>query len=207
VPPGADRRRAPGRPRSREADAAITRATMELLSEVGYEALTVEHVAARAGVGKSTLYRRFPAKSDLVVATIAGIVQQAAPGGSDGIPAREALREMLRDTAGIVAIPGALGMLGTLASGRPADREIARSIREQVMGPPLRQVGERMAAAVAAGEIRANTPIDVALTALWGALIARQLSGEPLDGAWLDRLLSVVWDGIAPTSRAPQTPE
>ena len=105
---------------------------------------------------------------------------------------------MLRDTAGIVGIPGALGMLGTLAGGRPADREIAQSMREHVMGPPLRQVGDRMAAAVAAGEIRATTPIDVAITALWGALIARQLSGEPLDDAWLDRLLSVVWDGIAP---------
>jgi AcrR family transcriptional regulator len=60
--------RRPGRPRSAEADEAILEAAVEVFAEVGLEGLTVEGVAARAGVGKATIYRRYPCKVDLVVA-------------------------------------------------------------------------------------------------------------------------------------------
>jgi AcrR family transcriptional regulator len=60
--------RRPGRPRSTEADEAILEAAVELFAEVGLEGMTVEGVAARAGVGKATIYRRYPCKVDLVVA-------------------------------------------------------------------------------------------------------------------------------------------
>ena len=60
--------RRPGRPRSAEADEAILEAAVELFAEVGLESLTIEGVAARAGVGKATIYRRYPCKVDLVVA-------------------------------------------------------------------------------------------------------------------------------------------
>ncbi|MCP3983125.1 MAG: TetR/AcrR family transcriptional regulator [bacterium] len=56
-----------GRPRSEEAHQAILTATLDLLSEVGFSALTVEGVAHRAGVGKATIYRRWPSKLPLVV--------------------------------------------------------------------------------------------------------------------------------------------
>ncbi len=62
--------RRPGRPRSTAADDAILEAAMDLFAEVGLERLTVEGVAARAGVGKTTIYRRYPGKVDLVVAAV-----------------------------------------------------------------------------------------------------------------------------------------
>lgn len=72
---GADlaRRRAPGRPRDERADRAILDVTLELLAEVGPTALSVEEVASRAGVGKTTIYRRFATKDDLVVAALASL--------------------------------------------------------------------------------------------------------------------------------------
>ena len=59
-PPG------PGRPRSPEADQAIVDAALVVFAEAGYEGLTIEAVAARAGVGKATVYRRYPGKAELV---------------------------------------------------------------------------------------------------------------------------------------------
>ncbi len=180
-------------------DAAIARATMELLAEVGYESLSIEQVAARAGISKSTLYRRYSAKVDLVVATLASMpALRGVDVVGDGQPIREVLLGMLRHGATVVSTPGSLGALSALTSGRPADRELAEAMRGRVMGPQIRQVSERLAKAVAMGEIRADVPLDVAITTLWGALIARSLSGEPLDDAWLEQVLAIVWDGIAP---------
>jgi AcrR family transcriptional regulator len=62
--------RTPGRPRSVVADEAILAVTVEMFAEIGLDALTVEGVAARAGVGKNTVYRRYPNKVDLVVAAV-----------------------------------------------------------------------------------------------------------------------------------------
>ena len=60
--------RRPGRPRSTEADEAILEAAVDLFAEGGFDGLTVEGVAARANVGKATIYRRYPSKVDLVIA-------------------------------------------------------------------------------------------------------------------------------------------
>ncbi len=68
--------RKPGRPRSAEADQAIARATLEELAAVGFEALSIEAVAARAKVGKTTIYRRWPSKDELVMAAIRTIHAQ-----------------------------------------------------------------------------------------------------------------------------------
>jgi len=60
----------PGRPRSVEADRAIHKATLELLAEVGYERMSIEAIATRAGVGKTTIYRRYNSKEELVADAI-----------------------------------------------------------------------------------------------------------------------------------------
>jgi AcrR family transcriptional regulator len=69
--------RKPGRPRSAQADQAILKATLEELADVGFEALSIEAVAARAGVGKTTIYRRWPSKTELVLEAIKAIHAEA----------------------------------------------------------------------------------------------------------------------------------
>ena len=79
------RTRAPGRPRDARADSAILEAALDLLAEVGPTGMSVEEVATRAGVSKATIYRRWPTKDDLVVASLGALISvlpQDVPAGS-----------------------------------------------------------------------------------------------------------------------------
>ena len=69
----ADPSRRPGRPREQRADRAIVAATLEIFAEDGYHGLSMEAVAARAGVSKATIYRRWPGKRDLVFDALASL--------------------------------------------------------------------------------------------------------------------------------------
>ena len=89
--------RGPGRPRDPAADRAILQATIELLGEEGYEGLSIEAVAARAGVGKTTVYRRWPSKEPLVVDAIKRYKSPEDPQPPrDDEPTRDALARVLR---------------------------------------------------------------------------------------------------------------
>ncbi|NEO70248.1 MAG: TetR/AcrR family transcriptional regulator [Moorea sp. SIO3H5] len=70
------RKKSPGRPRSRASHQAMLKAALELLSEVGFEAMSIEVIAARAGVGKTTIYRRYSSKDQLVADAIESIREE-----------------------------------------------------------------------------------------------------------------------------------
>ena len=68
-----------GRPRSEEAEQAILNATLRMLGTQGVAGTTIEGVAADAGVGKTTIYRRWPTKPDLILAAISDVVPRGDP--------------------------------------------------------------------------------------------------------------------------------
>ncbi|MEL6230517.1 MAG: TetR/AcrR family transcriptional regulator [Cyanobacteria bacterium J06627_3] len=70
------RKKSPGRPRSTASHQAMLRATLELLSEVGFETMSIEAIASRAGVGKTTIYRRYSSKDELVADAIESIREE-----------------------------------------------------------------------------------------------------------------------------------
>jgi AcrR family transcriptional regulator len=83
--------RAPGRPRDPQVDQAILTATLELLGDDGFDGLSIEAVAARAGVGKTTVYRRWPSKIPLVVDALTAMKAPTVSAIPDDMPTREAL--------------------------------------------------------------------------------------------------------------------
>src|SRR6202050_426841 len=85
--------RRPGRPRSEQAEQAIIDATLDLFAEQGFEGVCVEAVAARAGVGKATIYRRWPNKEELLLAAL-GALKSPYP-EQTGVSARGQLGGML----------------------------------------------------------------------------------------------------------------
>jgi AcrR family transcriptional regulator len=129
---GASRSAARGRPRDATRESTILRAAAELLSEVGYDRLTIESIAARAGVAKTTIYRRWSDKPALIVAVIKRRALDAPP-----LNAPEDLRTALLHVMTHLATRLAdqdLGLLSALLAARRSDPALAEAVQ-----PVLRQ--------------------------------------------------------------------
>jgi AcrR family transcriptional regulator len=116
-----------GRPRDAARDTAILEATLRVLTELGYEQMSIEAVAAKAGVAKTTIYRRYPNKAELVVAAVEHRVAATPPAVTSG-DLREDLMEIVAWLAREVA-EQEIGLLGALFSGMRGDAELAAGMR------------------------------------------------------------------------------
>ena len=147
-----------GRPRSEEAHRAILDATLELLAEVGFSALTVEGVASRARVGKATIYRRWASKLPLVVEAFGRL-----PGMEDFDTGDlgEDLKKMLRSYIQAFNSTALSAVLPSLAGERAHNPELAKVFEPVSLARrgPLIRAFER---AVARGEISPDVDLDLA---------------------------------------------
>jgi AcrR family transcriptional regulator len=186
-----------GRRRSERSHGAIIAATQELLVERSYPELTIEGIAARAGVGKQTIYRWWPSKAALVLeAYLAG--SDAVPLPADGTRAREDVRALLGWLIAVIAQPIGGHVVAGLVADLQHDADLAEGFHRDVV--PARR--EAMLAALerarVRGEIRADADLELAVDALHGAVFYRLLlSGEPLDDAFVVRLTDQIVDGLA----------
>jgi AcrR family transcriptional regulator len=187
-----------GRPRSVTADRAIFRATRTLLDRVGYHALTVEGVAARAGVAKTTVYRRFPSKPLLVLACMADAARETP----QPLPDTGSFREDLIAVARIVreeVAPGSPSAVGAAllgeASRDPLVAERLRAFADDrfAEGHPI------YARAVERGELRPDADWRIVAELLVGWIFhASVVSRRTPDDATLTHAVDLVLDGLAP---------
>ena len=149
---------AAGRPRSEEAHQAILDATLALLVEVGFSALTVEGVASRAGVGKATIYRRWPSKLPLVVEAFGQL-----PGFEDVDSGNVAddLKEMLRRYILTFHNTPLASVLPSLAGERAHNPELS-----EMINPVSKQRRRPLITALERGIERGELPADVDLDLL-----------------------------------------
>jgi AcrR family transcriptional regulator len=186
-----------GRRRSESSHRAILAATQELLVERSYREVTIEGIAARAGVGKQTIYRWWPSKAALVLeAYLAGAEAVPAPG--DKTTVLEDVRALLGWLIAVLAEPSGGRIVAGLVGDLQHDADLAEGFHRDVV--PARR--EAMLAALERGrergEIRADADLDLAVDALHGTVFYRLLlSGEPLDDAFARRLADQVLAGIA----------
>lgn len=158
-----------GRPRSAEAHAAIVSATLDLLADRGLAATTIEAVAARAGVGKTTIYRRWPSKVELVkeaVRSFAPVLKAPDTGSVRGD--LEALASAaiatVEATRGFRAIPRLLGEALD-------DQELHAALLETLVEPRRAGVKEILARGVERGEIDPRLDLDLATHVIIGPLV------------------------------------
>ena len=165
--------RPPGRPRSAAADAAIARATLELLVEEGFQGLSVEAVRTRAGVGKATIYRRFPDKTALVRASMEALHAQLE------LPDTGTLRDDVAAVwhAAYAAQPTAAQrlMLPRLLVDAQDDEELFAVFRATLVESRRAGMRQVLARGVERGELRADVDLDLVIDLLAGPLIYRFL--------------------------------
>jgi AcrR family transcriptional regulator len=190
-----------GRRRSEHSHRAIVAATQELLVELGYRQLTIEGVAARAGVGKQTIYRWWPSRAALVLeAYLAGSDAISPP--ADSGSTREDVRSLLVWLADVLAQPIGGRVVAGLVADLQHDPDLADGFRRDVVPARRRAMLAALERGRDRGEIRPDADLAVAVDALHGAVFYRLLlSGEPLDEEFAERVADQVLEGLRPRSR------
>jgi AcrR family transcriptional regulator len=193
---GAASPRRPGRPRSEQAEQALLEATIEAIGECGIDGVRCEDVAARAGVGKATLYRRWPGKEDLLIAAFAALKRPLPQ--PRGESARDDLIAMLEVVAADADDPRYAQHYALLhAEGERYPRLVAL-YKERVMEPRREAMRSVLRRGAASGELRPDLDIEVAVLALTGAVIARgKHDAVPAEPDFATRVVDEVLRGIA----------
>lgn len=200
----------PGRPRSVRAERAIHAAALELLVEQGYEGMSIEAVAARAGVGKATIYRRYDGKEALIAAAL----RTLNPPPDLPLPDTGSVRGDLRFLIDVLArstLSTVLGpMIVRVASAAISTPDLQSIFLENVIAPRHAAAFAILRRGVERGELRSDLDISLVLDMIVGSIIYRVLFGR----ADISRLpdivphyIDILLDGAASSpSGSPESP-
>jgi len=194
----AERRR--GAARSETARLAILRATAHQFAERGYDHLTMEGIAAEAGVGKQTIYRWWPAKGALVAeCLLEGLLLPDRFLPPDTGDLRADLTAWLADVLAFIDDSRNEALLRSLLAAATENAEVGRRLDESVFAGSALMT--RLEAAVEASDLRPGAPIAEIIEALVGALVFRVLTRTPTSPGLAERLVDAV---VGPSAQAPR---
>ena len=191
-----------GRPRDPEADRAILQATIELLGEIGFSAMSIEGVAARSGVAKTTIYRRFDSKLELVLNAMnrSLAIDEIPDTGS----LRGDIRAMMLERGGMLILGGrGAAIIGTLLVERERNPKLLEPFRRLILEPRLRQLRHITERAIQRGEIRAEADYKFVGASLFGSIVVSTLTGEEIDEEAVERLIDNVCRVIGAGQQTP----
>ena len=188
--------RRPGRPRSEQAEQAIIEATLDVFAEKGFEGVCVELVAARAGVGKATIYRRWPNKEELLLAAFGS--QKSPLPEPKGVSVRDDLLAMVEVMCADKADPRKARRYALLlGEGEKYPRLMAR-YKETVVEPRREVMRAVIRHGVETGELRPDTDVEIAMLQLTGAIMAQEKSqAGMLDDDFAARLVDGLLLGLS----------
>lgn len=165
--------RAPGRPRDIRCDQAIIGATLEILAAGGMAGLSMEAVAARAGVGKATIYRRWSSKESLVVDALATLAEEGAPAHTGSL--RDDLVTWLDNCRRTSWHTLAGRIMPKLLAERDDHPRVLELYCQRVITPRREVVAEVLRGGIASGELPDDVDVDFVTDMLLGPVAYRQL--------------------------------
>ena len=189
-----------GRPRSVGKHRAILDAAVELVGERGVLGVTVEAIAARAGVGKASVYRRWASKIPLVIEAVEEAAERQVPVPDLG-NLRDDLEAMFRSFVVAVQMPLGRAIARLMLDAR-VDADLARAVKQGLMlqrHGPVRLMIER---AIDRGEVRSGVDIDLVLHMGIAVVLHRLIVlGEGLDERLAGELSDLIMDGVGTRNR------
>jgi AcrR family transcriptional regulator len=185
-----------GRPRSPEADRAILSAAVALLAERGLAAMSIEEVAARAGVGKTTIYRRWPSKGLLALDAFVASFREQQPLPDTGTLRGDLLFALRTWVRAVTTTPMGPMLAGLIAEAQH-DAELRGAWRDRVLEPLRSQHRIMLDRAMARGEISPSVDREVVLDLFFGAAEHRLLLGHlPMTDEFIREVVDVILGGI-----------
>jgi AcrR family transcriptional regulator len=194
--PAPETTRRPGRPRSEQAEQAIIEATLDVFAEKGFEGVCVELVATRAGVGKATIYRRWPNKEELLLAAFASLKSPFPE--PKGVSVRDDLLAMVEVMCADKADPRKARRYALLlGEGEKYPRLMAR-YKETVVQPRRDAMRAVIRRGIETGELRPDTDVEIAMLSLTGAIMSLEKSQDgTFNGDFAARLVDGLLLGLS----------
>ena len=193
---GGERRAGRGRPRSEKAHRAIVDAAGSLMLEGGINAVTMEAIAARAGVSKATIYKWWPSRGAVALEWFLDQVKGSIESPNE-LGVREALAFQLEKVAALLRDPKLAPLLSGIISQAETDPEIARALRDNWV-TPRRAVSKAIVnQAIEEGELRSDLDADVFLDQLFSPLYRVVFGLAPYSTAQTKQLVDQLFDGVA----------
>ena len=189
-----------GRPRSRAAHEAILDAAIALTREVGFDALAMDAIATRAGVGKATVYRRWKTKESLIAEALERLVRAVPVPDTGGV--EDDLLTVMRGTMRMYQDPATAALLSGLVAAMARSTSIATAVRSGFVASRRNAMTRVLERGIERGELARDTNIELALDLLSGPLLYRALiSGGTIDGPMIGGVVGAVVRGFAPHRR------
>jgi TetR/AcrR family transcriptional regulator of autoinduction and epiphytic fitness len=169
----------------------IMGAAVEELADVGYGRVRIESIAARAGVGKSTIYRHWPDKLALIADAFETFHEQMVPDLGD-LPVRDAVTVLLRHVAEVVVDSTFSRCIPALIDGAERDQRV-REFHHRYSAERRQALIDLIAGGIRAGKIKRSIDPELATTTLLGAIFYRRLmTSEPFDPDHAGQLVKLV---------------
>ena len=177
---------------------AVLSAAIEVFGERGYAGLTIDEIATRAGVNKTTVYRRWPTKADLVGAALISMKQSTELPNSGNV--RLDLFLLLRQKADALVTPRGRSVRRAVFAGtaEPELKAVILALRKEHPLVP-RELLER---AVEKGELPVGTDLKLVTDALAGAVLSATMWSDRVEDEFLRQLIDLVISGAAAVARA-----
>ncbi len=186
----AENRRGAGRPREEETDRRIIEAALQLMAQHGYNRMSLDLVAAVAGVTKPTIYRRYQGKVHLAVAALVAYRQQNYPvlvGET-----RADLVALVKHFRVGIERPFGMAMIGTVLAEEHDTPELLACFRQHLVHPRRQALREVLQRAQQRGELVADAPIELAINLLIGSYYAQYLAGSAVAPDWAEQVVEQV---------------
>lgn len=176
-----------GRPRSESTRRAILESAAELVAEIGYEKVTVEAIASRAGAGKQTIYRWWSSKSIVIAdAVIEGYLRLPAVDVGHTGSLEHDLKAWVREIDLTLGDPTAVSIVRALATAASDDDDDARKLWDQITGPLHRALITRLQQGQAVGQLATTVDASAIADALIGTVLFRTLTRQPASEKAID---------------------